>query len=413
MSRVILHCDMNNFYASVECSLAPELKGRPLAVCGDSEDRHGIVLAKNYIAAGYGIKTAETVYSARKKCPELVTVSPHFDLYMKYSGLARRIYERYTPLVEPFGLDECWLDLTGRAKDEQDGVRIANEIREIMKSELGLTVSVGVSFNKVFAKLGSDIKKPDAVTLIPQNGFMDIIGSLSASDMIGVGGSTAERLSVYGIETIRELASFSKSILARSLGKCGEQIWLYANGLDTSPVVSREFEMIDKSAGNGTTTPKDLENEDDVWKVILELSEEVGQRLSDSGKRAAGIMIQVKDNELNVKQWQCRLNEPTNSAYAIAKRALALFNEVYSWKRPVRAVTVRAINLLSLEEPEQINLFSSEPVKVNNRSERIDKTLLDIRSRFGDGIIKNAVVLNNDVMPTSDTPNTLPGGKSK
>ncbi|MBR2474702.1 MAG: DNA polymerase IV [Clostridia bacterium] len=413
MNRVILHCDMNNFYASVECALNPELKGKPIAVCGDAEERHGIVLAKNYIASGYGIKTAETVFSAKRKCPELVTVRPHFDIYMRYSRLAREIYTRYTPLIEPFGLDECWLDLTGRALNEGEGVALANEIKNTVKRELGLTLSIGVSFNKVFAKLGSDMKKPDAVTLIPQKDFLSVIGGLSASELIGIGGSTGARLNVYGIEIIAELASFSKNMLNQMFGKCGEQIWKYANGLDDSPVTLRDTEAIDKSAGNGITAPCDLENGDEVWKVMLELSEEVGHRLVLYGKRAAGVVIQIKDNALNVKQWQCQLECPTQSAYEIAKRAFRLFSESYSWDKPVRAVTVRAINLVYEGEPSQISMFSSDGEKENQRSEKIDKSLDDIRARFGSDIIKNAAVLENGKIPKEKTPSVLPGGIRK
>ena len=392
MSRVILHCDMNNFYASVECMLHPELRDKPLAVCGDSEERHGIVLAKNYLAKSCGIKTGDVVWEAMQKCKGLVTVKPHFDEYMKFSRLARAIYNRYTSAVEPFGLDECWLDVTDSAKTLDGGVRIANDIKETVKRELGVTVSVGVSFNKIFAKLGSDLKKPDAVTLIPKENFLSMIGDLPASDMLGVGRKVRERLDTYCVETIRDLASFSKTLLVKLFGKCGEMLWRNANGLDDSPVVAREVEVLDKSVGNGITAPYDLETSDEVWQLMLELSQEVGHRLSVFGKSAGSVAIQIKDNLLNVRQWQIPLSEETQSAYLIAKAAFELFNKNYRWDNPVRAVTVRAINLSSESEPSQMNMFNvtEETPRLDGR---IDTTVEDIRERFGDGSIKNAVVL--------------------
>lgn len=410
MNRVILHCDMNNFYASAECSLDPSLKGKPIAVCGDVEDRHGIVLAKNYIASSYGIKTAETVFSAQKKCPQLVMLSPHFDLYVRLSRLAREIYSRYTPLVEPFGLDECWLDISGVAENETEGVRIANEIKDTVKRELGLTLSVGVSFNKVFAKLGSDIKKPDAVTLIPKKDFLSVIGGLEASVLLGVGGATEMRLNAYGVETVSDLAKFSRNMLKRIFGKCGEQIWCYANGLDSSPVIPLSLDSVDKSVGNGITSPKDMETAEEVWKVMIELADEVGHRLSEAGKRACTVAICIKDNELNVKQWQKPLEEPTHSAYTIAMHAFKLFCASYSWEKPIRAVTVRATNLICANEPGQISMFATDNRTVNERLEKIDQTIEGIRKRFGSQIIKNAVVLGNTNMPSHHIPNTLPGG---
>lgn len=396
MSRVILHCDMNNFYASVECMLHPEFRGMPLAVCGDSEERHGIVLAKNYLAKACGIKTGDVIWEAKQKCKDLITVKPHFDEYMKMSALAREIYGKYTSLVEPFGLDECWLDITGSVKDLNEGVVIANKIRERIKNELGVTVSVGVSFNKVFAKLGSDLKKPDAVTLIPKDNFLSLIGDLPASDMIGIGRATKERLSTYCVETINDLAVFSRSLLNNLFGKCGDVLWKNANGLDDSPVLSRAVEVLDKSVGNGITAPYDLETSEEVWKLMLELSQEIGHRLNVFGKSAGTVAIYIKDNDLNVRQWQCALPEETQNAYVIAKVAFELFNKHYSWEKPVRAVTVRAIGLSSGEAPSQLNIFST--VKQETVADaRLENTVEDIRGRFGDTSIKNAVVLGKSL----------------
>ena len=267
MERTILHVDCNNFFASVECMLHPELKGKPIAVCGDVEERHGIVLAKNYTAKKFGVTTGEAVWQAKQKCRDLVIVPPHYDEYMKISKAAREIYGSYTDKVEPFGMDECWCDVSGGKYRKTDGVLIANEIRNRVKSELGVTVSVGVSFNKIFAKLGSDMKKPDAVTEIPETTFKEKIWDLPAGDMLGVGRATEKKLSSYGIRTIGDIATWPVYFFERILGKCGVQIWRFANGLDNSPVECRDYEMLDKSCGHGITTLQDLISPVEVWNI--------------------------------------------------------------------------------------------------------------------------------------------------
>ena len=224
MSRTILHCDMNNFYASVECMLDMSLRGHPVAVGGDVENRHGIILAKNYETKKYGIQTGEALWQARQKCKDLIIVPPHYEQYLKYSKLARDVYADYTDQIEPYGMDECWLDVTGSVGIMGSGEKIANEIRERMKFELGLSISAGVSYNKIFAKLGSDMKKPDATTLIPKETFREKIWDLPASDMLGVGRATEKVLSSYGIRTIGQLANTPPELLKHRLGKCGVMI---------------------------------------------------------------------------------------------------------------------------------------------------------------------------------------------
>ena len=263
MQRVILHCDMNNFYASVECMLNPELKNKPVAVCGSVEERHGIVLAKNYAAKAFGVSTGEAIWQAKQKCQDLVIVEPHYEQYMKFSKLARGIYGRYTDQIEPYGMDECWLDVTGSGC-MGTGFEIADEIRRTVKFELGLTISAGVSFNKIFAKLGSDMKKPDAITCIEADSFREKIWCLPASDLLGVGRATEKILSGYGIQTIGEFASTSDDFLKCRLGKNGLAIKKYANGLDDSPVMRSDFVSPVKSIGHGITTMQDLENNAEV-----------------------------------------------------------------------------------------------------------------------------------------------------
>ena len=263
MDRVILHVDMNNFYASVECMLEPSLRGKPVAVCGSTEERHGIVLAKNYEAKAYGVQTAEAIWQAKQKCKNLVIVPPHYDQYLRFSNKARKIYERFTDKIEAYGMDECWLDVTGCYLGS--GPEIADIIRRTIKFELGLTVSVGVSFNKIFAKLGSDMKKPDAVTVIERHAFKEKIWSLPAEDLLGVGRATKKKLQKFGIKTIGELAGAPEDLMRREFGKNGVLLQQFARGNDMSEVKPCDYVMPIKSIGHGITTVQDLEKDKHLW----------------------------------------------------------------------------------------------------------------------------------------------------
>lgn len=312
MLRSILHCDMNNFYASVECMLDPALKKYPIAVCGSVEERHGIVLAKNYKAKAFDVKTGDAVWQAKQKCKDLVVVPPHYEEYIKYSKLARSVYERYTDQVEPYGMDECWLDISGTESLFGSPEKVANEIRETMKFELGLTISVGVSFNKIFAKLGSDMKKPDAVTVIPKDTFREKIWGLPAADLLGVGRATQRVLDSYCIRTIGDLANTDPEFLRRRLGKNGVVLWNYANGNDLSLVAKKDFVSPIKSVGHGITTVADLEKPEQVWPVFLELTQDIGHKLRVHGLSAEGVAIHIRDNTLNTRQWQTKIALPTS-----------------------------------------------------------------------------------------------------
>ncbi|MBE6609846.1 MAG: DNA polymerase IV [Ruminococcaceae bacterium] len=391
MERAILHCDLNNFYASVECMLNPELNAYPVAVCGEKEERQGIVLAKNMKAKMYGVSTGEAIWQAKRKCKDLVTVPPHYDEYVRISEQVRGIYNRYTDQVESFGMDECWLDVTASEYLFGDAVGIAEMIRNDVKSEVGVTVSVGVSFNKIFAKLGSDMKKPDAVTVIPKAKYKQMIGKLPASDLLGVGRNTAKQLHAYGVYTIEELAEFSPSTLRKLLGKNGEMIWRYANGLDDSPVVRNCEDYLDKTAGHGITLAEDLTEAEEVWKVMLELSQEIGHRMYLFKKKATGVAISIKSNNLSSKQWQKKLDFPTQSPFILAKNAFDMFCESYQWETPIRAVTVRAIGMIEERRPEQIDMFTDGARIVRN--EELSKTVEKLRNRYGDSIIKQAVLM--------------------
>ncbi len=400
MTRSILHCDMNNFYASVECLRDPGLRGRPIAVCGETEERHGIVLAKSYEAKAFGIITGETVWQARRKCPGLVVVPPHYVEYVRISAMARAIYERYTDCVEPMGLDECWLDVTGSRRLFGTGEAMAHAIREAVKTELGVTISVGVSFNKVFAKLGSDMKKPDAVTVLASDTFREQVWPLPVSELLGVGRATARHLHPLGIHTIGDLAHYPSEYLRRKLGKCGEDIWRFANGLDTSAVVPRGPDDPDKTVGHGITTLQDLVTDDEVWPVMLELAQNVGHRLHLYEQRALGVAIAIRDNAMDYRQWQCRLSHPTQRAFDIAEAAFSLFRQSYPWVRPIRSVTVRAMDLVAADAPYQLDLFTDSALI--RRREALDNTVEALRTRYGSHIIRNAVLLHNPKMPTHD-----------
>lgn len=390
--RAILHCDMNNFYASVECMLNPSLCDKAIAVCGSVEERHGIVLAKNYKAKAFGVSTGEAVWQAKQKCPDLTIVQPHYGQYMKFSQFAREIYGRYTDQIEPYGMDESWLDISGSGCMGAP-LEIAEEIRQTVKFELGLTISIGVSFNKVFAKLGSDLKKPDAITVIPRESFREQIWNLRASEMIGVGRSTERTLLCYGIRTIGDLANASDELLHSRLGKNGLALKRFANGQDISPVKRTDYQMPVKSVGHGTTTMQDLENSAEVWPVMLELVQELGTKLRKYRKKASGISISIRDNELHTKEWQCKLDYPTQSPSLVAQAAFALFQNTYRWERPIRSVTVRAIDLLEDDCPIQLNAFF-DPHRTAKK-EKLDEVIEDIRRRFGKNAIRNAVLLQN------------------
>ena len=395
--RTILHSDMNCFYASVEMMLDPSLRGKPVAVCGSTENRHGIVLAKSELAKKAGVKTGMVNWEARQLCPGLIMVKPQYDQYLKYSELARNIYQRYTDQVEPYGMDECWLDVTGSYRVCGDGMKIAESIRQEIKEELGLTVSIGVSYNKIFAKLGSDMKKPDAVTEIPKDSFQEKVWPLPASDLLFVGRATAAKFNKYGIHTIGDIAATDPEFLRRLLGVNGVQLWKYAAGKDDTPVMHKDFVSPIKSVGHGITCTADLENEDEVWKVMLELSQDIGHRLRIHKLKASGIQISVRSNDLGFRQYQAPLSLSTQSPSAIAHKAIQIFHDNYRWTMPVRAVTVRAINLRPKDDPEQINLFTD--MRRVEKVEKLDDCIEEIRRRFGKRAVFQACLLGDLKMP--------------
>lgn len=395
--RIILHSDLNSFYASVEMMLDPSIQGKAVAVCGSTEDRHGIVLAKSELAKKAGVKTGMVNWEARQRCPDLITLCPQYEQYLKYSKLTVEIYKRFTDKIEPFGMDECWLDLTGCENTLDGGVSAAEKIRKTVRAELGMTVSIGVSFNKIFAKLGSDMKKPDAITFIGESDFKEKVWPLPASDLIYVGRATTKALAKYGIITIGDIAATSPDFLVRLLGVNGAHIWASASGLDRSRVMHMEHNIPIKSIGHGITCTSDLENGGEVWKVMLELSQDIGHKLRLNCLCARGVQITVKDNSLQYRQYQAKLTVSTQSPMEIALKARDLFEKNYDWHGPVRAVTVRAIDLVSKSRPEQLFIFDDPFARA--RRENLDDAIEDIRSRFGKRAICSASLMGDLKMP--------------
>lgn len=400
MSRVILHCDINSCFASIEAALNPKLKGKALVVGGSERDRHGIVLAKSEEAKAYGIKTAETLYEARKKCPHLVVVPPQYGEYLKVSKAAQEIYYRYTNQVEPFGLDECWLDVTGSTHLFGSGKKIADELREVFISELDVTISCGVSFNKIFAKLGSDFKKPNATTCIYEETFREQVWPLHCSELMGIGRATTKKLASRAIYTLGDFAEASPHMIKRLLGKPGVELWHFVNGRDFSRVKPAELGVPVKTVGNGTTCVENLVGEEEVWRVMYALSQNVSRRLRSYELEARGVQITIRESDLQFKQWQAPLPLPTQCAKEIASAAHGLFKSVYSWEKEVRAVTVRAINLRQDSLPIQLNMFSN--FFEHERLDVIEKTMLAVKARFGPQSIMPASLLAQNKIPSAE-----------
>lgn len=387
--RVILHSDCNGFYASVECLHNPKIRNMPVAVSGDAENRHGIILAKNEIAKKYGIKTGEAIWQAKLKCPELVTVPPHFDLYKRFSNMARRIYSDYTDKIESFGLDESWLDVTENING--NGFEIACEISSRIKKELGITVSIGVSFNKIFAKFGSDYKKPDAITFITRDNFKNIVWNSPAEDLLYVGRATKRKLNNIGIYTIGDIAKTSPDILRKLLGKWGDLIYGFANGYDSSPVAHMNENSEVKSIGNSTTTPRDMKTFEDVKIVMYVLCDSVCRRMRQQGFMAKTVGISVRDNELNTFNRQQALDDYTNLTKVITDNALRLFKKSYNMQKPLRSIGISVTDFVHDNIPHQMSLLNNEKNILQN--EELDKTVDKLKLRFGNYIVRPAVLL--------------------
>jgi len=398
--RHILHCDCNSFYASVEETFRPELKLVPMAVAGDPEARHGIILAKNELAKKYKIQTAETVWSAKIKCPELVLVPPRHKAYSEFCELVNAIYEQYTPLVERFGIDESFLDVTGCLLPfDNDLLKCANTIRERVKRDVGITISVGVSWNKIFAKLGSDMKKPDAVTAITRGNWKELVFPLPVGDLFLVGKKTAYALAKIGVNTIGDLAACDRDFLNRIFGKMGEQLYINANGLDDSPVSFIGEGDDVKSVGNGFTFKRDLASKDDIQVAVTYLSDSVASRLRKQHSKCRVVQVAIKDTNLKSITRQMTLDAPTHLSRDIADVALTLIAN--NWKKgsPIRTLTITGESLVPAdqEQGEQLSLFDESAAPKSERAERLEQAIDQIRDRYGKHAVQQGNILGNDL----------------
>lgn len=409
MLRTILHSDMNSCYASIEAKLNPKLKNKAMAVCGDPKNRHGIILAKSQEAKIMGIKTGGAIWQAKIKCPNLILVPPHYEKYLEFSRKARKIYYSYTNRVEPFGLDECWLDVSESLKLFGSGEEIANEIRQRMRNELGITVSVGVSFNKVFAKLGSDLKKPDATSVIKRENFKKIVWPLDISSIIGIGKSTKRKLNGIGIYTLGELAKSDVKTVKGILGINGLYLWQYANGFDDRPVKDYSYKEVIKTIGNSSTLVEDLYTNEEVYNIFQILSLNVSKRLREANLSSMEIKIFIRDNNLFSYEFQAPINNPTQSSIILAEKAIDLFNKKYKWNFPIRALGLRALNLVDDKIPTQTDIFSDYKEIV--KKENLDKAIYNIRKKYNKDILTFASLKNNKKFPKDKTEIvTLPNG---
>lgn len=396
MERTILHCDMNGFYASVELLELPHLRQVPMAVCGNPDSRHGIILAKNEPAKKYGVVTAETVWQAKKKCPQLVLVPPHHKRYHDYSLKINEIYLRFTDMVEPFSIDESWLDVTGSLHLFGSGKEIADRIRETVEKELGLTLSVGVSFNKVFAKMGSEYKKPNATTVINRENYRQILWPLPVGELFFVGRATAEKLKQMGIHTIGQLAQSEPRVLTAVFGKHGSQMYEYANGLENSPVARYDEREEIKSVGNGITFRRNLEGEKDVAVAITALADRVATRLRSRGLKCGGVKVDIKDPMFQTISRQKQLERPINTASGLREAAMELIRSSWRMSDPIRLITLTGINLQDENEAEQLSLFDTADHR-REKDEKMERAVDSIRQKFGGAAITYGGLMKNDI----------------
>ena len=393
MERVILHVDANSYYASVECLYNPDIRDKPVAVGGDVEARHGIILTKNQIAKKYGIKTGEALWQAKQKCPGLVCLPPDYGLYIRFSKRMRRMFEEYSDRVESFGLDEAWIDLTNRNITITDGERLAHEIRERVKGELGITVSVGASYNKIFAKLGSDMKKPDAVTVIRKEDFKEKVWGLPVEELLYVGRATRRKLQIINVLTIGALARVDSDILGYKFGKNGLTLKAFANGLDQSPVMHVDFHAAIKSIGNSTTLPYDIETLDDAQCVYYLLAESVAARLRENGFRARCVSISARTTKLITGSCQRALKYNTNVTGEIAETAMELFTARFARYLPYRSVGISCSMLTTDTDPVQLDILGDEAARL--RKETLERSIDDLRRRYGHQILQRGIVLTH------------------
>ncbi|MBR1988632.1 MAG: DNA polymerase IV [Clostridia bacterium] len=385
--RVIFHSDLNNFFASVECTLNPSLKNYAVAVAGNPEKRTGIILAKNYLAKVFGVKTGDVIWEAKQKCPTLICVAPHYEKYNEISEKVRKIYYEYTDLVEPFGIDECWLDVTGSLKlFNCTAVELAKKIQDRIYDELGLSVSIGISFSKTLAKLGSDMKKPKGLTVIDRDNHIDIIKKLKIEDMIMIGRHTAKKLHDMNIYTLFDLYNMDKKILRHRFGVVGTYMHNAVAGIDDNKLITPKEEYI-KSVGNGATSPKDMTTMEQIKEFLHNLSEKISSRLRHHGFMAKTIHVDIKFADFTHLSAQDSKPCYFSNEHDLYEYSLEIFNSLVGEKfSPIRAIRICTSNLITRDEQIQSNLFA------NTKKENLCKAIDKIKEKFG----KNAITRVSD-----------------
>lgn len=395
MDRTVLHCDCNSFFASVETVFNPSYANVPMAVCGSPEDRHGIVLAKNELAKKYGIKTGEVIWQAKRKCPSLVIAQPHYREYENFSRRVGEIFYQYTDLIEPFGIDESWLDVTASKNLFGDGKQIADSLRERIRREVGITVSVGVSFNKVFAKLGSDYKKPDATTVISRANFKNMVYPLPVSDLLFAGRSTTARLNRIGIYTVGDVAQAGRRAMEDALGKNGATLYDYATGAECSPVTPVNTEREIKSVGNGITFRRDLVGLDDIRAAVWALSDTVSTRMRSYGVVCGTVAVAVRDPYLKTVSRQRKLRNPTCYCKDIANTAVDIITGLVDISKPIRSITVTGMDICREGQAGLQQTFFTDEFSRREKTEKLERALDSIRARFGGDSVTRASSVNS------------------
>ena len=400
MIRTILHCDCNSFYASVETVLDPALAEGPMAVCGDPESRHGIILAKNEAAKAFGVRTAETIWQARRKCPKLRLVPPHQEEYVRFSRRANRIYLEYTDLVEPFGIDESFLDITGSLHLFGSGPEVADALRRRMRSELGLTISVGVSFNKAFAKLGSDYRKPDATTVISPENYRDLVWPLPVGALLYAGPKAQRKLHLLGIDTIGALAAAEPNVLHGTLGKLGDTLGVYARGEDRESVRSFFEEHTAKSVGKGMTFAHNLTRQEEIRLQVMVLCDHVASQLRRMHLQCQTVQVLIRDPDFHNISRQMTMDVPTDSTRQLTEAALRLIAQHWKPGKPIRMITVTASSLAAPGAAgEQLSLFNDGSAALREKQRKLDRTVDALRSKYGRGAVRYGSTLKKSEKP--------------
>ncbi len=391
MGKVVLHADLNNFYASIACITHPEWREQPLAVCGDPTLRHGIVLAKNMPAKRKGVITGQAIWQARQSCPNLNTVAPDFEQVLRYAGLVRRIFARYTNRVQPFGVDEAWLDVSDPGTDMTDGLRIANHLRHTVREETGLTLSVGVSDNRVFAKLGSDLKKPDGVSLVCAQNRHTVLDPLPVDELLFIGRATTKKLHAVGIFTIGQLAAAEPSALRALFGKTGLMLSGFARGNDAASVIAEDAPVKMKSVGNSITASHDIVALHDARITLYGLCESVASRMRKHGVIGRVVQVFIRNASLDWYQRQQKLEYQTDCSFDLFQTSYALLLENWREGTPLRSLGVSVSQLAPAGTLMQLSFLPEDAAR--QKRQILEHTIDDIRSRYGHFAIQRAIML--------------------